>query len=89
MKRTTISLDEDLAFALAREARRSQTSASEVARTALRSHLGLDGKRRRIGFAALGRSSDDRSVAEGGDEKLFAEIMEERVARRVDARRDS
>lgn len=89
MKRTTISLDENLAFALEREARRTHTSASEVARTALRSHLGLDGKRRRIGFAAIGRSSDGRSVADGGDEEMFAEIMEERAARRDDARRDS
>lgn len=88
MKRTTISLDEDLAFAMEREARRMQTSASEVARTALRKHLGMDGERRRLGFAAIGRSTDGRSVADGGDEEMLAEIMDERLARRRGARRD-
>lgn len=77
MKRTTISLDEDLAFAMEREARRMQTSASEVARTALRKHLGMDGERRRLGFAAIGRSTDGRSVADGGDEEMLAEMADD------------
>jgi Arc/MetJ-type ribon-helix-helix transcriptional regulator len=57
MKRTTISLPDELAQALDREARRSHTSASEVTRTALAKHLGLvPGKDRELPFAGLGRS---------------------------------
>jgi len=57
MKRTTITLPDDLARALAREARRHETSASEIVRAALAQHLGLaaDGERA-LPFAALGRS---------------------------------
>jgi Arc/MetJ-type ribon-helix-helix transcriptional regulator len=57
MKRTTVSLPDELAQALDREARRSHTSASEVARTALTKHLGLvPGELRELPFAELGRS---------------------------------
>ncbi|MFI4990553.1 MAG: CopG family transcriptional regulator [Solirubrobacterales bacterium] len=57
MKRTTISFPDELAQALDREARRSHTSASEVARTALTRHLGLaPGEARELLFAELGRS---------------------------------
>jgi Arc/MetJ-type ribon-helix-helix transcriptional regulator len=57
MKRTTISLPEELAGALEREARRSHVSASEIARTALTKHLGLvEGEARKLPFARLGRS---------------------------------
>lgn len=57
MKRTTISLPDELAQALEREARRSHTSASEVARTALTKHLGLvQGEARVLPFAGLGHS---------------------------------
>jgi Arc/MetJ-type ribon-helix-helix transcriptional regulator len=57
MKRTTISLPDELAQALDREAHRSQTSASEVARTALTKHLGLlPGEPRALPFAELGHS---------------------------------
>jgi Arc/MetJ-type ribon-helix-helix transcriptional regulator len=57
MRRTTISLPEELADALGREARRSHVSASEVARTALTKHLGLTaGETRKLPFAELGRS---------------------------------
>lgn len=57
MKRTTISLPDDLAQALGREARRRRSSASQVTRDALAQHLGLtaDGPRE-LPFAALGRS---------------------------------
>jgi metal-responsive CopG/Arc/MetJ family transcriptional regulator len=41
MQRTTVSLPDDLAQALDREARRRHTSASEVTRAALAQHLGL------------------------------------------------
>ena len=58
MKRTTISLPDDLAAALERETRRRHTSASAVAREALSRYLGLseDGEPRKLPFAALGRS---------------------------------
>jgi metal-responsive CopG/Arc/MetJ family transcriptional regulator len=57
MKRTTISLPDDLAQALNREARRQHSSASEVTRTALAQHLGLaQNKPRELAFADLGRS---------------------------------
>jgi Arc/MetJ-type ribon-helix-helix transcriptional regulator len=57
MKRTTISLPDDLAQALDREAKRRHASASEVARTALVEHLGLiQGEPRELAFADLGHS---------------------------------
>ena len=56
MKRTTISIPDDLALAAAREARRRSTSVSEIAREALAAHLGLAGERRPLPFANLGRS---------------------------------
>jgi len=57
MKRTTISLPDDLAQALNREAQRRHASASEVARTALVQHLGLvQNQPRDLPFADLGRS---------------------------------
>jgi Arc/MetJ-type ribon-helix-helix transcriptional regulator len=63
MKRTTVSLPDDLAQALDREARRRNASASEVAREALSAHLGLTpGEHRELGFAALGRSGHDSTA---------------------------
>jgi Arc/MetJ-type ribon-helix-helix transcriptional regulator len=57
MKRTTVSLPDDLAQALEREARRRSVSASEITRDALSKHLGLTaGEPRELPFAALGRS---------------------------------
>jgi hypothetical protein len=57
MKRTTLSLPDDLAVALEREARRQATSASAVAREALAQHLHMvPGDPRPLPFAAVGRS---------------------------------
>jgi hypothetical protein len=56
MTRTTIALPDELAVLLAREARRRETSVSEVVRRALSQHLGLTGSQRRLGFVAVGRS---------------------------------
>jgi predicted transcriptional regulator len=57
MKRTTISIPDDLAQALDREARRRGSSASEVTRTALAKHLGMvQSEPRTLAFANLGRS---------------------------------
>lgn len=57
MIRTTVTLPDDLAVLVAREARRLDTSVSEVVRRALASFVGLpDGERRQLPFVALGRS---------------------------------
>ncbi|MGI8413942.1 MAG: CopG family transcriptional regulator [Solirubrobacteraceae bacterium] len=58
MKRTTVSLPDELARALEREAHRRAVPVSAVTRDALAEHLGLggQGERRSLPFAALGRS---------------------------------
>ena len=57
MKRTTISLSDDLARVLEREASRRHLSVSEVTRQALFAYLGLAATQaRHIPFAALGDS---------------------------------
>jgi predicted transcriptional regulator len=57
MKRTTISLPDDLAAAVERAARQRHLTVSELSRQALRAHLGLVGDTpRRLAFADLGRS---------------------------------
>jgi plasmid stability protein len=57
MNRTTLSLPDDLAQALRREAHRRSVSVSAVARDALSEHLGLiGGESRKLPFAALGHS---------------------------------
>jgi len=73
MKRTTVSLPDDLARALALEARRRDRSASEITRDALARHLGLiGGEPRALPFAALGRSGH-RSTAREMEELLAGE----------------
>jgi predicted transcriptional regulator len=76
MKRTTLSLPDDLAQALAREARRRSTSASAIARDALAKHLHLiPGDARPLPFAALGHSGHHTT---GRDmEKLLAHEWDE------------
>lgn len=65
MKRTSISLPDDLAQALGREARRRHSSASEVTREALQEHLGLQpGRLRSLPFAAVGRSGQPNTARE-------------------------
>jgi predicted transcriptional regulator len=56
MTRTTITLPDELAVLLAREARRRSTSVSEVVRSAVASHLGVGQQERRLAFVAVGRS---------------------------------
>ncbi|MPZ23383.1 MAG: ribbon-helix-helix protein, CopG family [Dehalococcoidia bacterium] len=73
MKRTTISLPDDLASAVAREARRRRVSISEVAREAIEARLGHTGvEHRRLPFAALGRSGH-RTTARDAEAILEAE----------------
>ena len=57
MKRTTISLPDDLATALGREARRLRVPVSQLAREAIEARLGWDHQApREIPFAAIGDS---------------------------------
>lgn len=73
MRRTTISLPDDMARALDREARRQGTSASAVAREALAERLHLRaGEARQLPFAALGRSGA-HDTARRAEEILAAE----------------
>lgn len=73
MKRTTVTLSDDLAGALKREARRRRLSVSQITREALAAHLGLDGEQpRRLPFAALG-ASGHRTTARDLEEILAAE----------------
>ena len=76
MKRTTLSLPDDLAQALTREARRHSTSASAIARDALAKHLHLvPGDARPLPFAALGHSGHNTT---GRDmEQLLAREWDE------------
>ena len=71
MKRTTISMPDDLAAALEREARRRNVSVSQIAREAIETRLGR-GVRRRIPFASLGRSGH-HTTAQDIEEILEAE----------------
>jgi predicted transcriptional regulator len=58
MRRTTISLPDELADALEREARRRSLPASAIARDALSDYLGIGrpDQPRELPFAAIGRS---------------------------------
>jgi predicted transcriptional regulator len=75
MNRTTLSLPDDLTFALKREARRRHISVSAVAREALAESFGLGGGIREVPFAALGRSTDGRRATEA--DEMLDEIIEE------------
>lgn len=74
MKRTTVTLPDDLAGALEREARRRGLSISEVTRRALAAHLGLgdDGQPRPVPFASLG-ASGHKTTARDAEEILAGE----------------
>ena len=66
MRRTTISLPEELAAALGREARRRAMPASAIAREALTAYLGIGGPddQRELSFAALDRSGHSDTARE-------------------------
>jgi Arc/MetJ-type ribon-helix-helix transcriptional regulator len=73
MKRTTVTLPDELAGALEREARRRRLSVSQVTREALAAHLGLaDEEQRKLPFAALG-ASGHHTTARDLEEILAAE----------------
>lgn len=78
MKRTTISLPDDLAAALDREARRRRVPVSQVAREALEVSLSRPTSgRRELPFAALGRSGH-HSTARDLEQILDAEWTDDR-----------
>jgi metal-responsive CopG/Arc/MetJ family transcriptional regulator len=74
MRRTTISLPDELADALEREARRRSLPVSAVAREALSGYLGIGrpGESRELPFAALGHSGQ-RTTARDMEELLERE----------------
>jgi predicted transcriptional regulator len=74
MRRTTISLPDELADALEREARRRSLPASAIARDALSDYLGIGraGEQRDLPFAAVGRSGQ-RTTAREMEELLERE----------------
>ena len=77
MKRTTISLPDDLATAIDREARRRRVSVSQIAREAIEARLGRNATARKLPFAALGRSGY-RSTARDIESILKAEWSRDR-----------
>jgi len=76
MTRTTITLPDDVASALKREARRRHTSVSAIAREALADRLGLAGAKREVPFAGIVSDSDPRHAAAQMEENLD-EIVDE------------
>ena len=73
MKRTTVSLPDDLAAAVARAADRRRVSVSELTREALTAHLGVGRTEKRpLGFAKLG-ASGSRNTSRDVEEILDAE----------------
>jgi hypothetical protein len=70
MNRTTLSLPDDLASALKREARRRHTSVSAIAREALAEHLGLGAGKREVPFAGIVSDSDPDHAAARMEDSL-------------------
>jgi Arc/MetJ-type ribon-helix-helix transcriptional regulator len=75
VKRTTISLPEQLAAQAQREARRRSESFSQLVREALRSHLGIgpEGESRPVPIASLGASGEGE-VARNAEKILEGEL---------------
>jgi predicted transcriptional regulator len=73
MKRTTVTLSDDLATVVQREAQRRRLSVSEIVRQALEAQFGIaDGQPRRLPFADLGRSGQP-AIAERVEDILAEE----------------
>ncbi len=78
MRRTTVTLPDDLIEALERAARRGRTSVSEIVRTMLAAQLGMiAGGERPLPFANLGRSGQ-RHVARDMEARLEKEWTPDR-----------
>lgn len=82
MKRITISLPDDLAAALQREAHRERKSVSEIVRQAIESSIRplpvVDGKRV-VPFAGLGRSKGAGNIARDMEEIMEKEWTAENL----------
>ncbi|HXH24921.1 MAG TPA: CopG family transcriptional regulator [Vicinamibacterales bacterium] len=72
MRRTTISLPEELADALEREARRRHVPVSRVVREAIEARLGAHADRRKLSFVGIGRSGH-RTTARDMEEIMTSE----------------
>jgi predicted transcriptional regulator len=73
MKRTTISLPDDVSAALEREARRRRVPVSQVAREAIEARLGLsDEAPRDLPFIGIAESKDSEWTAATSEEFLAA-----------------
>ena len=77
MRRTTISLPDDVAAALDREAHRLRIPVSQVAREAIEARLGRSDARRQPPYAALGRSGH-RTTARDFEAILETEWLHDR-----------
>jgi predicted transcriptional regulator len=73
MQRTTLSLPDDLAAALKREAARRRKPVSEVAREAIAEYIQ---PRHRVPFVALGRSDGTENISENVEEILAREWVD-------------
>lgn len=81
MKRTTISMPDDLAAALEREARRLRLPVSQIAREAIEARLGLsDEGPRDLPFIGIAESKDSKWFAADIDEFL-AETWADEIER--------
>jgi hypothetical protein len=68
MTRTSLTLPEDLAQALTREAQRRSTSASAIAREAIAMHLGfITDRPRELPFVGIGRSGQRHTARDAED----------------------
>jgi predicted transcriptional regulator len=78
MKRTTISLPDELAAAVDRAARRRRVPVSALARDALAAYLGFDqdGEKRELPFASVG-ASGERDTARRLEDLLAQEWGED------------
>ena len=78
MQRTTISLPEEVAAGLEREARRRHVPVSQLAREAIEAYLGrVSASERALSFIALGRSGH-RDTARNVDSILAEEWTDAR-----------
>lgn len=84
MKRTTVKIPDELDARLRHEAKRRETTISEITREALEAHLGggRGSVRRPILMSLAGMGNSGVSDSASSLDKYLAEIYEERHARR-------
>ena len=84
MKRTTVKIPDELDARLRHEARRRETTISQITREALEAHLVGDDRtvRRPILMSLVGSSESGMSDLGSNADKYLAEIYDKRQARR-------